>query len=108
MVRDYLYAHPSAGIRELSEETEVDEAAILHMVRTGRLEFAEGVDTGLHCSSCGRTIMRGTMCQSCAAKMSQTLSSALPPSMREGAKKPPESSKASHGIRMHTADRRDD
>ncbi len=109
VVRDYLYDHPTAGIQELAEETKIEESAILHMVRTGRLTFAEGVDTGIHCTSCGRPITRGTMCDSCSRKMSQTLAGALPPGMRNPQeKKPPESSKAQRGVRMHTADRHEE
>lgn len=106
-IRDYLYDHPGAGIQELAEETEIDEKIILQMVRMGRIQFAEGADTGIHCSACGRPITEGTMCESCKKKMAQTLRSALPESMRGPQKNDPPSSGKSLKGRMHTSDRRD-
>jgi predicted amidophosphoribosyltransferase len=104
IVRDYLYDHPGAGIQELSEETEVDEAAILHLVRTGRLVFAEGADTGIYCRQCGRPIVAaGGLCERCAAQLSKTLQGALP--QREKKKDYGPMSEASRGVRMHISDR---
>jgi len=105
VVRDYLYDHPSASIQELSKETDVDEKVILHLIRNHRLEFAQGTDTGVYCSSCGKSITQGTMCDKCKNKMSDMLRSALPPEMRgqgNGA-----SSERNKG-RMHTSDRHDE
>ena len=104
--RDYLYDHPGAGIQELSEETGIDEKVILQMVRMGRIQFAEGADTGVHCSSCGRPITEGTMCESCKRKMSETLRSVLPDSMRNPQKNEPIDAGKSLKGRMHTDDRR--
>lgn len=108
IVRDYLYDHPQAGIQELAEETEVDEKIILQMIRMGRIEFAEGVDTGIHCTSCGRPITGGTMCDSCKKKMSETLRSALPESMRGSQREESSAPSKSQKGRIHTGDRRGD
>ena len=102
-VRDYLYENPHAGIAEVNEGTEVDEKLILHLIRSGRVTFSADADTGIHCSSCGRPIARGTLCDRCAKQMSDTLKSVLPKQKEGGT---PASSKT-RGVRMHTADRRE-
>ncbi len=102
-LRDYLYEHPASGVRELAEGTEISEKTILHLVRVGRITFAEGTDTGIRCSSCGKFINKGQLCDSCAKKLSQTLASAVPQKDATQDAKP--TSSKTRGVRMHISDR---
>lgn len=70
-VRDYLYKNPQAGIQEIVDNTEVDYKSVSYLVRTGRLTFADGVDTGVHCESCGANITSGSLCPECVNKFNQ-------------------------------------
>lgn len=77
-VRDYLYDHPGAAASEISEETEVPEKMILHLINEGRLEI-EGVEnTGPRCSVCGKAIRSGSMCETCKAEVARSLMSTVP------------------------------
>lgn len=102
-VRDYLYKEPRAGIQEILENTDVQEKRLLYLVRSGRVSFAEGVDSGVKCESCGKPIPGGTICKSCQSKISGTLSGAAA-GIAPKPKTDPGASKKS-GVRMHIDDR---
>ena len=66
-VRDYIYQHPDASIKEISEKTEVDEKIILDFLKEERLSLrtADGL---LRCQQCGKPIEKGSYCQGYSAK----------------------------------------
>lgn len=103
-VRDYLYKHPLAGIQEVVEETGVDSKSVFFLVRTGRLTFADGVDTGIRCESCGKIIPTGTLCSQCMQKITRSISAPTeqePPKPTDN-KKPEDQKKF---VKMHITDR---
>lgn len=64
-VRDYLYDHPGADIKEVSRDTEVEERIILRFLREDRIEVIEEDNGLLKCTSCGEPIRSGRFCQAC-------------------------------------------
>lgn len=72
VVRDYIYENPHAGIKEISDATEVNDRTILQLLREGRLELDSSVG-GLSCERCGTSINTGRYCDSCQAQLSSEL-----------------------------------
>ena len=101
-VRDYIYDNPNSRIDKVSEETGVEKAVILHLLREGRLHLdnpeAEGL---LVCEICRKPIGSGRMCDRCknkvAATMDQNIEKNRPP---EPEKKELKASK--YNAKMHT------
>lgn len=77
VVKDYIYDHPHATVKEISQETEVEEETILRYLREGRIEVAEDSLSLLTCEKCGKSIKSGKYCNECAAKLSNALNTAL-------------------------------
>ena len=101
-VRDYIYENRNTGMEKVSEETGVDKAIILHLLKEGRLTLdspdSEGV---LFCEICKKPINTGRMCAECKEKVASTMNKSI------GGNKPqqPENKelKASkHTAKMHT------
>lgn len=65
LVRDYLYDHPGADIKEVADETGVDEAVILKLLKQDRIEVVEEANTLLRCEKCGKSIKSGRLCDDC-------------------------------------------
>lgn len=63
-VRDFIYAHPEAGIPEIMEKTGVPEKNILMFLREERLvlEKSSGL---LTCERCSKPIAGGRFCDEC-------------------------------------------
>jgi flagellar protein len=64
-VRDYLYDHPGADIKEVSEVTGVEEKIILKLLRQDRIEVIDEENSILKCKRCGKPIKSGRMCDDC-------------------------------------------
>ncbi|MCL2126045.1 MAG: hypothetical protein FWH33_09040 [Oscillospiraceae bacterium] len=103
-VRDYIYDNPNASskIDKVSEETGVERAVILHLLREGRLILDNPDSDGLlFCELCKTPINTGRMCKDCKGKVANTMSKSL-----EGSKPAqplPNDKKASkHNAKMHT------
>lgn len=75
-VREYVRDHPDVPVSTVSEEMDVSVKQIRQWVREERLEFSEGVDTGLTCERCGKTIRTGRWCESCKDKVQSDLDGA--------------------------------
>lgn len=75
-VKKYVQQHRNAGVREVSEECEVEEKQIREWVREERLEFSEGTVAGIACESCGVAITTGRFCKQCKAALASTFSQA--------------------------------
>ena len=105
-VRDYIYDNPNSRIEKICEETGVERATILQLLREGRLILdnpdAEGL---LVCDICKKAISTGRMCDECKDQVSKTMSGSFSkdkPSELE--KKNISASK--HTAKMHTNIRR--
>ena len=101
-VRDYIYENPNSNMEKVSEETGVEKAVILHLLKEGRLKLdtpdAEGM---LVCYICKKPISSGRMCDECKGKVASTMNKSI------GDKKPPEPDKkdlkaSKHNAKMHT------
>ncbi|KUG02335.1 flagellar protein [hydrocarbon metagenome] len=77
LVRRYLQKHAGAGIREIEENTGVEEQTIIQFMREGRL-VAESSSNLLNCENCGSSIKEGRYCEKCLYDISCELQSVLP------------------------------
>lgn len=77
VVKEYIYDHPHASVKEISEGTEVDEDTILRYLKEGRIEVAEDSLSTLKCEKCGKAIRSGRYCPECTSKLSNALSTAM-------------------------------
>lgn len=82
-VKEYIYDHPRASIKEVAEETEVDEEIILRYMREGRIEVADDSLSTLTCEKCGKIIRTGKYCIDCQKKLYNTLNTAVTMSKME-------------------------
>lgn len=67
-VRSYLYFHPGAGIKEVVENTGVDEMMVLKFLRDGRIKTVDEDKVIKKCKICGKIIESGEICESCRDK----------------------------------------
>jgi len=75
VVRDYIYDNKKADIDEVSENTGVNKAIVLHLLREGRLQIVS-VESGsalLFCEVCKKPISKGRLCESCRTDVSSTM-----------------------------------
>lgn len=90
-VRDYLYDHPGADIKVVSEETGVEEAIILKLLRQDRLEVVDEATSIIKCRSCGKPIKSGKLCENCKkvelAKSLQSMGEDIQKSIQESQNK---------------------
>ena len=75
-VKKYLLEHHNAGIKEVSEECEVEEHQLRQWIREERLEFSKGIDAGIVCENCGTLISTGRFCEQCKNGMLTDLKAA--------------------------------
>ena len=103
-VRDYIYEHKRADVDTVSEDTEVDKAIILYLIKEGRITLGGGSGGGaLLCEVCKKPISSGRMCPACMDKLSTTMQKSIgidKPAGKESAKKNPADPKNTKG--MHT------
>lgn len=76
-VKDYIYDHPHASIKEIAEETQVSEDTILRYLREGRIEVADDSLSTLTCEKCGKSIKSGRYCQECSTKLANQMNAAV-------------------------------
>ena len=75
VVRDYIYDNKKADIDEVSEETGVNKAIVLHLLREGRLQIVSAESSGglLFCEVCKKPISKGRLCEACRNDVSSTM-----------------------------------
>lgn len=99
-VRDYIYENKRANMDEVSEETGVEKAVIMYLLKEGRLTLI-GDDAGvLLCEVCKRPINSGRMCEKCKNTVASTMQKSVGPDKQEAPKKNTADAKISQG--MHT------
>ena len=104
VVRDYIYDNPGSGIDKVSEETGVERAVILQLLKEGRLILDNPDSDGvLLCEICKKPIATGRMCKECKGKIATTMNNSIAGS------KPPQPDKkdlqaSKHNAKMHTND----
>jgi hypothetical protein len=66
MVKDYILAHPSASVAEISEVHDISPIKIFDWIRDERLEFSDNAEFAwFSCQSCGAKIKSGRLCNRC-------------------------------------------
>ena len=104
-IRDYIYEHKRADVDTVAEETEVDKAVILYLIKEGRVTLG-GAGSGagaLLCEVCKKPISSGRMCTQCKEKLSATMQRSIgmdKQTDKEKAKKTLSDPKSTKG--MHT------
>ena len=63
----------TATLKQVVEDTEIEEGLILKFIRNGRLKLANFPNLGYPCDNCGVLIRTGRMCQPCADKITEEL-----------------------------------
>ena len=108
-VRDYIYDNEYADMDTVSEETGVDKAIILYLLKEGRLELSGEAGGGgvLVCEVCKKPINTGRMCPACKDSLSSTMKkSVMPDSPAEPERKKTVSSKRSSGMHTRPTDKK--
>ena len=77
-VRNYIYEHPMDSMAQICENTGVEEAAILQMLREGRLSTSQDHSGLINCEKCGSPVSSGKYCDDCKLEMAQGLRDMLP------------------------------
>lgn len=95
-VKDYIYEHPSATIREVAENTDVRVARIKAYLKEGRLIISDDSALFLNCEICGAQLKYGRVCRNCA----DTLSNELKRTMEIDEYSVGEKPNINHGARM--------
>ena len=73
-VRDYIYDNPHNHIDTVSEETGVEKAVIMQLLKEGRLTLGSAGEEGLlRCEMCKEPITSGRMCTACKSKVASTM-----------------------------------
>ena len=85
VLRNHLDERPSSTLRELTEDTGIDERSILFLVREGRL-ILKAASTDIKCIKCGAAIISGRYCDACKSDIMHTLSSNARPQAGTAAK----------------------
>ncbi|NLM04468.1 MAG: MerR family transcriptional regulator [Clostridiales bacterium] len=100
-VKLYLYDHPGATIREVSEETGVEERKILRFLKEDRIEIVEEDNLILACERCGNSIKSGRFCNPCAAKLQKEFKQVIEPLAKKEEKEPIRNNRSN---KMHVAE----
>jgi len=69
--REYIEKNKYVTIKELAENTGVDEKIILNFLKEGRLSLEKGA--GLVCENCGTPISQGRYCEKCFNELHKDL-----------------------------------
>lgn len=94
-VKAYVQNHPGCGIREVSQECDVDTSQIQQWLREERLQFSDDSAVQLVCEACGTSIRSGRFCDKCKNAVlngfNRTLQSAAPqaPAPKQDTKESP-------------------
>ena len=99
-VRDYLYDHPGADVREVSEETGVSERVILKLLKDERIEIVDESNGLLACERCGVSIKSGRVCDDCKNELAKDLMGAAK-TLRPEEKAPNKSKEKKKGADFH-------
>lgn len=63
MIKDYLQQNPGATLFDITADLDINTRLVLQLVKSGEITLS-----GNRCESCGRSIPRGTVCESCKIK----------------------------------------
>lgn len=77
-VKQYIYDHPQADIKEVSEACNVSVIQITQWIREERLAFSEDSLIGIKCERCGAIIKTGRFCKACKEKLTRGLMNMYP------------------------------
>lgn len=76
-VKDYIYDHPSALIKEVAEKTGVGVGRIKSYLKEGRLIISDDSAIFLNCEVCGAQLKFGRVCRKCAETLTNEMKSAM-------------------------------
>ena len=102
VVRDFIYDNPRANVDKVSEETEVDRAIILHLLKEGRLQLDNPDGSILRCEVCKKAISSGRMCKDCMGKVANTMQKNVGPAKPAESAKPNEATANKHAAKINS------
>ncbi len=76
-VKEYIRENPGVGIKQVSEECDVETTQINQWLREERLELTEGSPLMLSCEGCGSLIRCGKYCEKCKLNLANGFQSIL-------------------------------
>lgn len=76
-VKEFIYEHPSATIKDVSVNTKVGVARIKSYLKEGRLIISDDSAIFLNCEVCGTQLKFGRVCRNCAVTLSNEMKSAM-------------------------------
>lgn len=77
-VKEYVYDHPKADIKEVSEACNVSITQITQWVREERLAFSDESPVGIDCEGCGALIKTGRFCKACKDRLTRSFQELYP------------------------------
>lgn len=75
-VKKYLRENPRASMTEISQALDISVEKINRFLKDGRLEVTADSLIKLQCESCGKEILTGRFCNTCAGKLEGAFQSA--------------------------------
>jgi len=69
-VKQYISDNPGVGIKQVSEECDVETSTIQQWLREERLEVTANSAIFLSCDGCGANIRSGRFCEKCKVNLS--------------------------------------
>lgn len=76
IVRNYLDKNRSANLRQVADDTGVDEKSLLYLIRDGRLSL-HGEGGEIICIKCGAPIQTGRYCDKCKGDLVHDLENTI-------------------------------
>ncbi len=67
-VRNFLYDNPHSTLETVVEETKVNAQDIKRWLKEGRLILTGDSTAMIQCESCGKPILTGKLCETCAVQ----------------------------------------
>lgn len=72
-VKDFIKENKEAGIKEISEQCDVNANMIRQWIREERLVFGDDSPIGIECEGCGTMIKSGKYCDKCKMDLARGL-----------------------------------
>ena len=76
VVRNYLDKNKSANLRQVADDTGVDQKSLLYLIREGRLSL-RGENGEIICMKCGTPIQSGRYCEKCKGDLVHDLENTI-------------------------------
>jgi len=73
VLRGYIDDNPLCTMAELTDATKIPIKRITQFIRDGRLEISKGMIGEITCNKCGKPILTGRYCETCATEIGKNV-----------------------------------